>query len=165
MDRLFGEFATARMAGDGGAQVTVPTLPLPINVEELKEGYRIVAPVPGFKPEEVEVTLSDGVLTIKAEHSTEMREQDGRYLRREVPYADYVRRVQLPSEVKAGDIEASFENGMLTVDVPRALAQKSIKVPIAAGEARPTARRAVRRTGRTTARTTGRTTSRTTTRS
>src|SRR5215470_5874588 len=74
MDRLFSDLfgepmrspLTAEM-GRAGA----PTYHLPVDIAEVDNGYRIQAPVPGFKPEDVEVTFSDGVLTINAKRSEE----------------------------------------------------------------------------------------------
>jgi HSP20 family protein len=97
-----------------------PTYFLPLDVKEVGNGYEIHAPVPGFKPEEVDVTFSEGVLTIQAKHSEESSQQQGGYLRKEVSYGNYQRSIQLPGDVKEEDITASFENGVLTVSVPKA---------------------------------------------
>ena len=137
MDRLFsdvfGEAFRGSMAGDGG-RTEAATYHLPVNIAETDTGYRIQAPVPGFKPEEVEVTYADGVLSIKAKRSQERSRQEGNYLRREVAFGNYQRQVTLPSDVRAEDIKASFENGVLTVEVPRAPKPKPVRIRIQPGE-------------------------------
>lgn len=134
MDRLFDQLVTGRARDVAEGRAALATVTLPVDVEDLNDAYRIVAPVPGFQPEEVEVTYSEGVLVISAQHSTETPEPDARYLRREIPYANYFRRIQLPGDVKAEQVKASFENGMLRADLPRTGRQKPVKVPITSGE-------------------------------
>jgi HSP20 family protein len=114
-------------------QPGVTTYYLPVDVSEDGESYRIQATLPGFKPEQVEVTVNDGVLSIEAKRSEEKTEGEGRYLRREVLFGNYRRRLSLPGDVKAEDIKADFENGVLTVRVPRAPKPQPVKVAIGAG--------------------------------
>jgi hypothetical protein len=87
-------------------------------VIEADGGYRIQAPVPGFSPEEVEVTFADGLLRISARYQEEKTEQEGEYVRCETAFGNFIGEVSLPGEVKVDDIEAGFQNGVLTVDVP-----------------------------------------------
>src|SRR5438105_279288 len=98
IDRLFSDmFGEANVGtsredrtGDGGRS-ELPTFHLPVNIVDTEQGYRIMAPVPGFKPEDVEVTFSDGVLTINAKRTEEQTRQEGNYLRREVGFGNYWR--------------------------------------------------------------------------
>ena len=123
MDRLFSDvfgemFATER--GDAGKQTERPTFHLPVNIAETENGYRVEAPVPGFRPEDVEVMFSEGILTINARRSEEKHAQEGSVVRREVAFGNYRRQISLPGDVRADDIRASFDNGILTIEVPRA---------------------------------------------
>lgn len=110
------------------------TIPLrqPIDVQRTDDGYRVEAALPGFKPEEIEVTLERGTLTISAKRSEEKKTEQGRYLRREVYSGSFQRRLVLPAEVKAEDVRASYENGMLRVDVASAPTSNAVKIPIGA---------------------------------
>src|SRR5437879_6073411 len=129
-DRIFrGFFAPAWTNGSSATA----TYGMPIDVSETEDGYSIRASLPGFKPEQVEVTVTDGVLSIEAKRSEEKTEEKGRYLRREVFSGNYRRQLTLPREVKAEDIKADFENGVLTVQVPRLPKPQPIKVAIGAG--------------------------------
>ena len=118
MDRLFQDFL-GPSTGNGGQRSATANYLLPIDVKEVENGYQIHAPVPGFKPEEVEVSFSDGVLQIQARHSEETKQEQGGYLRREVAYGNYQRSIQLPGDVKEDEITADFEDGVLTVNVPK----------------------------------------------
>src|SRR5262249_29886906 len=94
---------------------------------------RLQAALPGFKPEEVDVTLEQGTLTISGKRSEEKRTEQGRYLRREVFAGSFTRRFALPAEVAADDVEASFEDGRLTVDVKVTPAPGAVKIPVGGG--------------------------------
>jgi HSP20 family protein len=105
----------------------------PLDIIDRADGYTVKAAMPGFKPEEVEVTLADGVLDIRAQRKQESESKDGSYLRRELSIGSYARSVQLPGGIKEGDIKASFENGMLTIEIPKVPAPKPVKIPISGG--------------------------------
>jgi HSP20 family protein len=143
MDRLFGDifgdaFGTSTLGdggrSEGGRQSRRPVYHLPVNIKEAENGYVIEAPVPGFKPEEVEVTFSDGVLTISAHHEEGQTREEGNYLRREVAMGSYTRQISLPGDVQADNIKASFENGVLKVEVPRAPKPEPRRIEVQPGE-------------------------------
>jgi len=130
VDRMLRQFF-APMWTNG--QSSLATYYLPVDVAETENSYRIQATLPGFKPEQVEVTVNDGVLSIEAKRSEEKTEGEGRYLRREVFFGNYRRRLALPADVKPEDVKADFENGVLTVQVPRAPKPQPVKVAVGAG--------------------------------
>jgi HSP20 family protein len=136
MDRLFSDvFGPAyRGTGEEGGQMAQPLFHLPVNIAETESGYRIEAPVPGFKPEDVEITFADGVLTVTARRSEERTEEEGNYLRREVHFGSYQRQITLPGDVRADDISARFENGVLVVAVPRAPRPEPRRIQVQPGE-------------------------------
>jgi HSP20 family protein len=116
VDRLIEELASGQGPLNRGM---LQTFQLPVDVVETKNGYRIDAPIPGFKPEDVEVTFSNGLLTIRAEHSEERKDEQGEYVRREMVYGNMFRQLALPSDVRADDIRAEFEDGVLRIEVPK----------------------------------------------
>src|SRR5207253_4361252 len=115
MDRLFGDLLGETLGPASGRddRAGLPSYRLPVDIVEVGDGCRVEAPVPGFRPEEVEVTFSEGVLAIKGRHSEERRRQDGNYVRREVAFGNYERQIVLPGDIRAEDIKASFDNGVL----------------------------------------------------
>jgi HSP20 family protein len=128
-DRLFVDFFGTPLVDDSREP---RTWYLPLDVVDRGNAYEVKAALPGFKPEDVELTFADGVLAIKAQRKQESESKDGSYLRRELTYGDYERRVQLPGDVKEADIKATFDNGMLNIEIPKVPAPQAVKIPIAA---------------------------------
>jgi HSP20 family protein len=133
MDRIFGDvFGAPGRQGGGDRPGRRWSTFLPVNVTEDDTGYRLVAPVPGHGPDDIEVTFSDGVLTIRAEHQ-EPQEDQGQPLRREFFWGSSLRQLQLSGEIDAEKIEAHVENGLLTVRVPKAAAPQPKRIQISSG--------------------------------
>jgi HSP20 family protein len=129
MDRLFDDFFGPVAGADSRRPVT-PTYFLPIDVRERETGYEITAAVPGFTPDEVDITFADGVLKIAAHHHGESQQERDGYLRREVAWGNYQRAVQLPGDVNGDEITASFDNGMLSIDVPKLARPEPKKIQV-----------------------------------
>lgn len=92
---------------------------LPIDIRQSDAAFEIEASVPGFKPEDVEITFDENVLTIRGVRQ-EHEVTRGAYVRRERNLHSVYRQIGLPAEVKDDQISAAFEDGILTVTVPRA---------------------------------------------
>jgi len=90
----------------------------------------VKASLPGIKPEEVDITISGDTLTIKGEHKEEQKVKQEDYLRKERYYGAFSRSLILPVQVKSDKAEAVFENGILTLTLPKAeeVKPKQIKV-------------------------------------
>jgi HSP20 family protein len=128
MDRLFGGLMQDNV--DSRRSSEIANYRLPVDITETEDRYVIRAPVPGFEPDEVEITIADGVLSILATHKEEREEEEGEFVRREVAFGNYIRQIALPGDVRGEDVKASFENGMLTVEVPRAQRPKPVRVEV-----------------------------------
>jgi|SRR5215510_630254 len=102
----------------------------PTDVQRTDDGYRIEAALPGFRADDIEITLEHGTLTISAKRSEEKKTERAQYLHREVYSGSFMRRLVLPPEVNAEDIATKFEDGMLTVDVKYAPGSNAVKIPI-----------------------------------
>ena len=131
MDRLFDEFFGYGGNAAPGRNGAPPTYALPIDVVENDAGYVITASVPGFAPEQVEVTFNEGVLTVFAK--AEPRQIEGQWLRQERPYGSLARKLELTG-VQGSDITANFDNGVLTVMVPKTPQPQPVKIPIGTGQ-------------------------------
>lgn len=123
MDQLFSESLGGSSTPQNGAAV----YRLPVDVLEQESGYAISASVPGFTPDQVEVTFHEGVLTIQAR--AEERKLEGRWIYLERPYGSFARRLQLPDAVAEG-ITASFDSGVLTINVPKAAKAQPVRIPV-----------------------------------
>ncbi|SFF30583.1 HSP20 family protein [Fontimonas thermophila] len=90
-----------------------------IDISESKSGYEITVEVPGVEQNDLELSVHDGVLTIRGEKRQDKREESDRYHRIERSYGAFQRELNLPSDADADRIEASFRNGVVRIKVPR----------------------------------------------
>ena len=91
------------------------------------------ASLPGVEPDDIQVTLEDGLLTIEGETGSETEEQKGDYLLRERRFGRFHRALRLPSSVDAENAEPSYANGVLTITVPKQEAKKARRLAIKTG--------------------------------
>src|SRR5205807_8432782 len=109
----------------------LPTPPLPMHIRQSHDASEIEASVPRFKPDDLDITLDENVLTIRGtRHEDEVMR--GAYVRRERNAHSVYRQVGLPAEVKTDEITAGFDNGVLTVIVPRAQRAQPKRIPVIA---------------------------------
>ncbi|HFQ93715.1 MAG TPA: Hsp20/alpha crystallin family protein [Anaerolineae bacterium] len=93
---------------------------LPLDVAENDDAYIVKASVPGINPENLDITLSDNVLTIKGEFEEDKEIEEEQYQIRERRMGSFARSVTLPVAVVADKVEATYEDGVLTLTVPKA---------------------------------------------
>ena len=99
---------------------------LKTDIKEKPEGYELIVDVPGFKKDEVKVALKDGYLTVSAAKGLDEDDEDkkGHYIRRERYAGSMSRTFYVGESVTENDIHAKYENGILTLDVPKEEAKK-----------------------------------------
>lgn len=107
---------------------TTSTFP-PYNIEKFSEdAYQISIAIAGFSPDELDITLTDGVLIVSGNSKEE--EDDARFIHRGIAKRSFERRFQLAETIEV--LDASFDHGMLRVDlkrvVPEHLVPRSIKI-------------------------------------
>lgn len=116
VDRLFDD-AFGGLTGMRSQNAWTPA----VDIVESDSELTIVAELPGLKAEQVEVTCDNGVLTIRGEKSESRKEgEEGRWHLVERSYGSFARSFQLPQGVDESKIEGSFDNGLLTVHIPKA---------------------------------------------
>jgi len=127
MDRLFEDsFISPRWFW--GAEEATGFLPL--DIYESGDHVVVKATVPGVKPEDIDVTITGDLLTIKSEIQEEEKVEERNYLRQERRYGSSCRQVTLPAGLDTDKVKASFEHGVLTLELPKleALKPKTVKV-------------------------------------
>jgi HSP20 family protein len=129
MDRLFDEgfsrpwrFLPAEASTESGFAV---------EVSETDGEIEVKAALPGIKPEDVDITIANDVLSIKGEHKFEAEDKKRDYYRRELRYGTFHRSMSLPVSVDADKAQASFENGVLKLTLPKAEALRPKQIKIA----------------------------------
>jgi HSP20 family protein len=137
MDRIFGELTEslgiaprAQTQNGGGREDTAF---LPIDVERSDDAVIIRASVPGLSPDEVEVTVDRGVLTIDAQRKRETEKREGKLLRRERFSGRLYRQIMLGEGLKENEAQATFEHGELTVRIPMAERPQPKRIPVQPG--------------------------------
>ncbi len=106
-----------------------------IAMDVVQEGDDLIvhASLPGVDPDDIQVTLEDGLLTIEGETGSESQEQRGDYLLRERRFGRSHRALRLPNSVDAERAQPSYANGVLTITVPKQEAKKARRLEIKSG--------------------------------
>ncbi len=117
MDRLF-EDSFVRSGPWGGA--TTESLSLPVDVSTSPDELTVQTTLPGIRPDDVEITVENGTLTIRGESTSERRDGEGEYLVQEIRRGTFSRAIALPNGLEPDKAVATFDNGLLTLRIPRA---------------------------------------------
>ena len=90
-----------------------------VNVLESEESFKIELAAPGLKKEDFKVNIHENTLTISTENKTETEEKVGKYTRKEFNYASFKRSFTLPKSVDGEKIVASYNDGILGIELPK----------------------------------------------
>jgi HSP20 family protein len=101
-----------------------------LDVAETKNEIVVKAEVPGLDPKDIDISLSDGLLTIKGEKKQEREEKEENYHLVERSYGAFTRSIGLPKEVQSDKISASYKNGVLKVTLPKSEEAKKKEIKI-----------------------------------
>lgn len=119
VNSLFGEFPGSTPAeGDRSSVVTSSWTPA-VDIKEESDRFVLTADIPGVDPKDIEVTMADGVLTIRGERKHEAEKESNGYKRVERSYGSFYRRFSLPDTANAEDVTAKGNNGVLEVVIPK----------------------------------------------
>ena len=103
-----------------------------LNVSEQDDKFLVKAEVPGIPTEDLDISLTDNVLTIKGESHLETEKEGERYHLRERRFGSFMRSFSLPTAVEGDKIAATYDDGILTVEVPKAEEVKPKKISVIA---------------------------------
>jgi len=119
MDRLMAD-AFVRPGAGPEVEPTGEYVPIPVDVIESQDNIVVKAAIPGLKADDIEISLVGDQLTIKGESKQDSEVKEGNYVYREMRYGVVGRSLTLPTSVVADKAKADFENGILTLTLPKA---------------------------------------------
>jgi len=127
MDRLFEE----SFVRPGGGRLAPAGMEVPaVDMYQTDDAVVVKSAIPGIKPEDIDISITGDTLTIKGETRAEEEVNEENYIRRERRYGSFCRSLALPLPVVTEKAEAEFENGVLTLTLPKAeeVKPKAIKI-------------------------------------
>ncbi len=115
---VFDRFFQQQEEGDGSNVVTSQWAPR-VDIKEEDRRFIIFADIPGVDPNDIEVSMEKGILTIKGERTVQNREQNGRFTRLERSHGVFHRRFALPDSADAEGVTATGRHGVLEISIPK----------------------------------------------
>ena len=107
---------------------------LAVDVVENKDDFIVKASVPGIKPDDLDISYADDTLTIKGEIKSDNEYKENQYHLRERRYGTFTRSISLPTKIKGDAIEASYQNGVVTLHLPKTEEVKPKRIAIKVGD-------------------------------
>jgi len=98
---------------------------VPVNVKETEKSYQLEVVAPGFEKSDFKVNLDQNILTISGEKKNETKKETDKQIRREYSYRSFKRSFTLDEKIDATNIDASYVNGVLTLNLPKKEAVKA----------------------------------------
>jgi HSP20 family protein len=129
MDRMFDETCWPPMWVARG----LDEWQLPLDVQTTPDALVIKAALPGVKPEDVDITIDGNTLTISGKLDEGLEQDEQGYLVREIRRGSFTRSVALSSDLKTADAKADFDNGIVTLAIPKAEQAKPRHIRIGSG--------------------------------
>lgn len=126
-DKFFEDFGLAPIADDGWSLASFTPK---VNVAETDKEVKISAELPGMDEKEIDVSISDGFLTLKGEKKEEREEKEKNYYRVERSTGYFHRDIPFPCEVDADKVNAVFKKGVLTVTLPKTQKAKGRQIEV-----------------------------------
>lgn len=126
MDRLFDDAFTRPVFANGGSNLPA------IDLYQTDDEVVVKAAIPGFKADDVQITVTNDVLTLRGEFKSQNGHKEGTYHLREQRYSSFERSVSLPVPVQTEKANADFQDGILTISLPKAEAVRPRTINIKA---------------------------------
>jgi HSP20 family protein len=138
LDRLFAHALGLHGQWQGTAMANAPAWAPALDISERKDAYLVTVELPGVKLDDLTITLEDGLLTIQGERQFAEDSSEQQFHRVERRYGAFRRAITLPAHVQADAVEATVEDGVLQVVVPKAEEAKPKRIQVRPGS-RPAA--------------------------
>jgi HSP20 family protein len=123
-DRFFNDLELPDLFNE--ERVLVPAF----DISETEKEYMITGEIPGIDTKELDITLLDGILTVKGEKKNEKEDKDENYHRIERHYGSFQRNFRIPEKVKTDKLNATYKDGVLKLTLPKAEASEAKKIEV-----------------------------------
>ena len=123
-DGFFEDWSVPSLFGDD--KTWIPAF----DISENEKEYVVTTELPGLDPKEIDVTFSEGMLTVKGEKKQEKEDKGENYHRIERHYGAFHRSFRIPGEIKADKVDANFKDGVLKLALPKAEESKPKKIEV-----------------------------------
>lgn len=127
MGRLFGDLLSSQ---DSDVKTENASWMPTVDISETEQGFEIHAELPGVKESDVNISVSDNLLTIKGEKRAEEKTDEKNLHRVDRRYGSFQRSFTLPRQVDTTQIKAGYKDGILTLTIPKAEEAKPTEIPI-----------------------------------
>jgi len=136
LDSLFAHALGRHSQWQGTAMANAPAWAPALDISERKDAYLVTVELPGVKLDDLTITLEDGMLTIQGERLFTNDSSEQQFHRIERRYGSFRRAITLPAHVMADAVEASVEDGVLQILVPKAEEAKPKRIQVRPGSQR-----------------------------
>ena len=127
MGRVFGDLFGSHEGGTDAAETSwMPT----VDISETEKSYEIRAEIPGVSEKDVNVSVTDNLLTLKGEKHQEEETEGKNYHRVERMYGSFQRNFKLPADVATDSIKAEYNDGVLMLSIPKSDVAKPTEIPV-----------------------------------
>lgn len=130
LNQLQKELEHSREAQSNDGSISTAEWAPAVDIKEENDRFVLHADIPGVKPEEIEVHMEGGILTLKGEKKSEAKTEKEGYKRIERTYGTFYRRFSLPDSADAGAISAKCKNGVLEIVIPKREAVKPKRIDV-----------------------------------
>lgn len=124
MNDMFKDYLPS-LSKNSGKALGMSFLTPKINISEKEDTYKISAEIPGVDEKDIDLSMSNGMLNIRAEKKEEKEDKDEQYHRYERYYGTFTRSISLPDNIDENSIEAKFKNGVLNISIKKSKEAKS----------------------------------------
>jgi len=118
--------------GEGDGSIATAEWAPAVDIKEETDRFVVQADIPGVKPEDIDVSMEEGVITVKGEKNTEATTEKDNYKRVERNYGSFYRRFSLPDTADSEAISARSQHGVLEIVIPKKEAVKPKKIAVSA---------------------------------
>ena len=133
--RQMDETVNRLWRGYGGAPASAEDWNISLDVVQRSDEIVVKASIPGVKPETIDLAIEDNILTLRADRKPDFEDEKSVYLIQERPTGSFYRALRLPETVDSSKVQSNYENGVLTIILPKAeeKKKKQIKIQIGSG--------------------------------